>query len=1021
MFNAGSKVMKLVSKSLVLFAFVLFAAASLFAQTTSSLTGTVTTEGAPLPGATVTVNSPSLLSTRTTVTGGSGGYSFGALPPGSYSVTFELAGLQTVTRQVQLKLSETSRSDADLKVTSVAESITVTASASSVLETTQISTNFDAKFIENLPIGRTITQRLLLAPGVQSSGPNNQTVIHGAQSFDNLYLVNGVVINENLRGTPQSAFIEDAIQETTILAGGVSAEYGRFTGGVVNTLTKSGGNEFSGSLRDNLTNDKWVNLTDFVGEVPHIDKLNHTYEGTLGGRIIRDRLWFFGAGRLESNDETRQTTATNISYVRGFEESRYEAKLTGQITPRHTLVGSYTDVIATETNNRFGNVVDLASLSNRELPLTLSVVHYNGVFGTNFLAEAQWSAKDFAFVGGGATARDRINGTLVRDFEDARRAHSPTFCGVCPDKERNNKDFQVKGTYFLSTKSFGSHNIIIGIDDFHELRREDNYQSGSDFRVFGIFVYSGKDVFLSIVPTVPGGSVQSRIEWDPVLNSSKTSDFATRSLFVNDKWDLNKNFSFSLGARYDKNDGKDQAGNKTADDSRISPRFGVIYDPAGNGRNKLSATYGRYVAKLDQGPADSSSNAGRPAYYYYEYRGPAFNTRDASGKIIGTPVSTADVLRGVFAWFDSVGGTNATNLIYDQGIPGLTERIVDGVKSPYMDEITAGYGFQIGSNGFVRADIINRNWSDFYVTTRNLQTGSVIAPSGAKVDVGFIGNSNEGLERKYNAAQVQANYRLFNRINFGGNYTYSRLRGNVEGETFNNATVTVGNEQYPEYRKFDRNQPIGNLSADQTHRANLWAQVEVPIFYGDLNVSALQRFRSGQAYSAVGTIDVRDGASRLPNGIVNPGYATPPTSVPYFFSDRGEFRLDDISTTDFNLNYSFPISRLNLFVKADLLNAFDQQGVENVATGLGSVIQLTVRTRRNVTTGTFANPGGTPAKAVAFNPFTGSAPRQFIPGKSDPLDPAGYNYVLDPRFGQPTNKDAYQQPRTYRFAVGLRF
>ena len=80
-------------------------------------------------------------------------------------------------------------------------------------------------------------------------------------SFESLYMVNGVTVNENLRGQANNLYIEDAIQETTVATAGVSAEYGRFSGGVVNVITKSGGNLFSGSFRDSLNNDNWRTLT----------------------------------------------------------------------------------------------------------------------------------------------------------------------------------------------------------------------------------------------------------------------------------------------------------------------------------------------------------------------------------------------------------------------------------------------------------------------------------------------------------------------------------------------------------------------------------------------------------------------------------------------------------------------------------------------------------------------------------------------------------------------------------------
>src|SRR5437588_5227611 len=106
---------------------VLLITFSAFSQTTSQLVGTVTSDNAPLPGATVTISSPALQGVRTTVTGASGDYNFGALPPGQYSITINLQGMQTVRQNVTLRLAQTSRADADLKVSSVSKAITVTA------------------------------------------------------------------------------------------------------------------------------------------------------------------------------------------------------------------------------------------------------------------------------------------------------------------------------------------------------------------------------------------------------------------------------------------------------------------------------------------------------------------------------------------------------------------------------------------------------------------------------------------------------------------------------------------------------------------------------------------------------------------------------------------------------------------------------------------------------------------------------------------------------------------------------
>lgn len=451
---------------------MLVISASAFGQaTTSSLTGAVVSEGNPLPGVTVTISSPALLGTRTSVTGANGDYFFPALPPGPYEVRFELDGMSTVTRRVELRLAETARADGTLRVSGLSEAITVSATAPSVLETPQVSTNLPAETIEQLPIGRRIQDRIQLAPGVQASGTNGQVVINGAQSFDNIFLVNGVVINENVRGQPQGAVIEDAIQETTLLTGGVSAEYGRFTGGVVSTITKSGGNEFTGSFRDNLTNDTWIEKTDLPTETDHIDKLNHLYEATLGGRVLRDRLWFFAAGRKENSSLTDQTVAPPgvpaLQFTTTRDQKRYEGKLTGNITSKHTVVGSYLKVEDEQGGTRFGNIADLASVRTVGNPIELQSFHYNGILTNNFLIEGLYSQKDFSIIGGGALSRERTTGTMLRDIATGWRGYSPTFCGVCEPKERDNKDWALKGTYFLSTARTGSHNISTGYDEFH--------------------------------------------------------------------------------------------------------------------------------------------------------------------------------------------------------------------------------------------------------------------------------------------------------------------------------------------------------------------------------------------------------------------------------------------------------------------------------------------------------------------------------------------------------------------------
>lgn len=998
--------MRITIRSFALFALCFLAGSAAFAQgTTGNLVGTVAAgDGSVLPGVTVTVSSPALQGTRNAVTGDTGGYSFAALPPGDYTVSFELAGMQTVTKKLRVNLAQTSRGDVELKPAAVSEAITVTASAPAALETTEVSANFSSDTIAELPtLNRTIATAALLAPGVNDAGPNKQIVISGAQSFDNLFLVNGVVVNENLRGQPHDLFIEDAVQETTILSGGaISAEYGHFTGGVVSTLTKSGGNDFTGSLRDSLRNDSWKAKTAFPGEADHIDDISSTYEGTFGGRILRDRLWFFGAGRKEKTSLSQETVETRIPYANLTDQKRYELKLTGQVTPKHNLVVSYLNVDTTNPGNIFGNVVDLRSLTTRVAEQELQALHYSGILADNLLLEGQYSEMKNVFISG-ATSLDRIEGTLLRENGTSFRAWSPTFCGVCRPKERNNKSAQLKASYFLSTKSLGQHSIVAGYDDFHQLRIEDNYQSGSNYRLWGDFDFksNGELIFRA-------NPANGLVAYHPLLEESKGSDFQVNAFFVNDKWDLNNHFAFNVGIRYDKANGENQSKVKTVSDTAVSPRIGINYDLRGDGAHRFSASYAKYASKVDQGPGDATSFGGRYASYYWDYRGPAINP-------VGTPesqlVATPEVIRQMFAWFDAQGGITNTSLINSVSFPGYTARIGENLTAPSMDEFSVGYGAQIGTRGYVRADVIRREWNDFYILRRDLTTGKVKlpAPSTASVDQGVIETGNGDLERNYTGIQTQASYRFTDRFSLGGNYTWSKLRGNIEGEQYNNATVLAGCNGgaavpgtdsglcAPEYQAFERNHPVGYLEADMRHRASIWAQYNLPTSFGRFNFSVLEKYHSGLPYSATGAIDIRANATTLPNGVVNPGYITPPSRVWYYFSDRGELRVDDITSTNVAVNYESPaFGRVRFFVQTDVINLFNESKVEYPSTARGPVVNATVNVRR------------TTASLHAFNPFT-----------TTPVE--GVHWSKPANFGKPTNREAYQDPREYRISFGVRF
>jgi hypothetical protein len=990
----------------MLLGILVLANVSAFAQgTTGSLTGTIIHGGSPIPGVTVTITSPAMQGTRTAVTNDAGTYNFAALPPGQYTVRAEMSGMSSATTNTRVSLGQTARADAELGLSTVAEAITVTASTTAVAEATEIQSNYTADLIEDLPIPRTLVGTTALAPGVVNG--TNGLAISGANSYDNLWTVNGAVVNENIRGQPHNLFIEDAIQETTIQTAGVSAEYGNFTGGVINAITKSGGNEFSGSFRDSFTNPSWTAASSFrnptTGAPPPdpVDQLNETYEATLGGRIIRDRIWFFVAGRQAETAFVRNFSNSESTFVNTTTDERLEVKLTGSLTPSHSLVASYLEAPVEEANNCQIGCFDITTVNPlRSLPNDFKSAQYNGIFGSEFLVEARYSAKTFQFVNSGGLDTNLATGTPVRLVAPgfATVTNEPYFCGSCGPEARDNKSYALKFNYFLGTKSLGTHNIVAGGERFHETRLANNFQSPTNFVGF----------FRTFAPTrgADGNALISVGNNDilihfPILQLSEGSDLNTNGYYVNDKWDFNDKLSLQLGVRYDKNSSKDSAGNPTASDDKISPRLGVAYDLFGNGRLRLNASYGVYVNRLAEGVSGAGSAAGNPATFQYLYGGTPITSKPA-----------AEAMATVFAWLQSAGGlaalppcsaTVTTGCLLAQSVPGFNSRLEGQLVSPSVDEYTLGAGTQIGK-GFIRADYIHRDWQDFYTQSANRTIGTVTSSTGARADLLLTLNSDD-FERTYDAVEVQGQYRLFDRVTIGANYTWSELVGDVVGETTGNGPVTTGgNDFYPEYLDFAQNRPSGPLPQDQTHKARIWAGVDFPTIVGDFNVSVLERFDSGQPYSYSGLINPTFNANfygtGLPGGIVNPGYVSAQTSVTYFFSDRGEFRFDSQTATDLALNYNTKPNWMfgaQLFLQGEVINLFD----EDAQIGFDTSIL------------TAAND----ATLKRFNPMNGDVPVE------------GVHWKKGPNFGKPTQDYTVipptpahvQTPRTYRFSAGIRF
>jgi hypothetical protein len=331
---------------------VLIVAVPLAAQQVGSISGRVTaTDGSALPGVTVEARSNVLPQPRTTISGAAGDYRLPALPPGTYTVTYTLAGMQTSTRRVNVLLSQDASVNVALGMAGVAESITVTAESTLVSrESTEIQTGLSSKEITALPLTQDYRDLQKLIPGATYTQDLVRGPSAGASGQDNVYMFDGVNVTMPLFGVLNIEPNTRDIAEVNIVRGGATAsEFNRAAGFLIDSSSKSGTNKFFGELSYQLLSPDFV--ADQVGTQNRVFDEERTWiTANVGGPILADRLYFYGS--YYRPEYTRENQANLYGELPSFssERNEYFGKLT--FTPIQSLLinASYRDSHRVDTS-----------------------------------------------------------------------------------------------------------------------------------------------------------------------------------------------------------------------------------------------------------------------------------------------------------------------------------------------------------------------------------------------------------------------------------------------------------------------------------------------------------------------------------------------------------------------------------------------------------------------------------------------------------------------------------------------
>ena len=586
----------------------------------ASSTGTIQgraadASGALLPGVTVTASSPSMIGLQTQVTNENGSYRFPAVPPGTYALTFELAGFSTVKRDgIQISLGFTANVNADLALATLQETVTVSG-ASPVIDTTatRVQQNFKLEQLDSIPNGRDMWALLAATPGVIMSRIDVGGNRAGTQTGYSSYGLNGQVrvsvegINTT-EGTGGAGFYFDygSFEEVFLGVAGQGAEAA--TPGVQSQfLGKSGSNKFSGELYQDFYNNGFQTSNVSADQAatgfrPGSNEVQKYYDTNVnfGGPIKKDKAWFHVAWRKQFNavqqplftfDKTFDTWNTNPS-----------AKVTYQINQRNKLIGYYQWNMKIQPDRLpLGGYTytDPGQTVRQESPSWVYKGEWNSTLSDKLYIEARFG--DFGYYDPRRTNSSEQYFWRDTGLLQLTGAHAQS------QTDRDRKQFTGAATYFLDTKK-GSHTLKFGGEIYRETQWGGRQQNVGG-NIEHIYSNGRSSTVVFGVPTAL--SVSGRKASDDgdllVVNNLDTQD-----LFLNDTWALGR-VTVNAGARWDRYTGRmpEQAqiaftngpvsvpaqtfAEKTfyTWDS-FAPRVGITYDLAGNGKTVIKATYGLF-------------------------------------------------------------------------------------------------------------------------------------------------------------------------------------------------------------------------------------------------------------------------------------------------------------------------------------------------------------------------------------------------------------------------------------------
>jgi hypothetical protein len=667
-------------------------AVSASAQQTGTIAGTVRdAQGGLLPGVTVTARSDALIGgSQVVVTGEAGAYQFATLPPGTYSISYEITGFSPLRREeIVVQVARTTRLDVELSVGNLQETVTVSGESPVVdVAGTVTQTNISKDLYEAIPTGRNPWVMAGLVPGVVT-GRLDVGGTEGAQQYNieafgsansqKSFSIDGLKVNwgGGDGGATMMYYGFEMYDEYNMQTASGTAE-SDVAGVYMNMVTKSGGNRYSSDHNFYFMNEamQGTNLDDGLrrrlglqegqqtGAAGNPIDISYDWSSTLGGPIRRDKAWFFGAIRWWRLDQF-QIGAFNPDGSQAIDDNRIR-NFMGKGTWQVTANARASLLLNKNINDRFHRrnppylIVEDKATGLQEQPAQNYLVQWNQVVGGRGIIDARigrmWGIFPFRY------QRDvRPTDIAIRDQVRLTRINA-----IETHSDNPNERYQaaVTGSYFLERAGLGTHDLKGGVQFSWE-------------RVQWIRIRNG-DYFLELRDGAP---FQAQLSNTPINSDHRLQ---TWGLFLQDRWTLGR-ATINAGVRMDGVDAHLPAQTSPAgafvDERRfpktdvfsfpfnIAPRIGVSYDLSGNGRTAVKGYYGRFYNQFGSQIAEAAN----------------------PNAIVDVAVSWAD-RNGNLALDDGELGVFT-------GFPrGLFPTVDPDATRPYSEEVNLGVEQQLGGD-----------------------------------------------------------------------------------------------------------------------------------------------------------------------------------------------------------------------------------------------------------------------------------------------------------------------------------